>query len=86
MKHLILTLSLILGLTTAASADDNLPTTTEILEEGKIIYTERYLSEKSPLFFQVDLLVVYKGMYFFCVANYKEVGCDQKKVRPSLGN
>ena len=79
MKHLILTISLIFG-ATAISAD-NAPTATEILEEGMILHKEVY-KDDAKVFFRL-ITQLFKYMYFFCVANYKVLGCDQKLVSPS---
>ena len=61
MRHILLTISLILG-ATAASAD-NPPTATEILEDGIILHKEVYRDD-AKAFFQVDYLVIYDDMYF----------------------
>ena len=80
MRHLILTISLILG-ATAVSAADNAPTATKILEDGMILHKEVYRDD-AKVFFQIDFFVVYDDMYFFCVAKFKALGCDQKPVLP----
>ena len=46
MKHLILTISLILG-ATAVSADDQLPPANIILDKGKILHKEVYYQKDS---------------------------------------
>ena len=81
MKYILLTISLIFGATTESAAD-NSPTATEILEDGMILHKEVYRDD-AELFLQIDYLVVYDDKYFFCVANYKALGCDQKIVSPS---
>ena len=50
MKHLTLTLSLILGLTTSVSADNHLPTAGEILRDGKILHKEVHLKRDHFLY------------------------------------
>lgn len=75
MKHLILTLSLLLGLATSSvSADNHLPTAGKILQEGKVIHKEvhlkrdyHYLNEKPDMLlneYKTDVgLMLYHVMY-----------------------
>ena len=83
MRHLTLTLSLILGLATSVSADNHLPTAGQILQEGKILHKEVHLKRDYNLFDKdiaqilgehktdVDLIVyhvMYKYDYYSCWA------------------
>ena len=77
MKHLILTLSLILGLGTSVSAQ---PPEGKILQRGKIIYIDEIKS-----FGKVEDLqyhVMYKDRYYLCkfTGEAKDYFCDEIKV------
>ena len=77
MKHLILTLSLILGLATSANAQ---PAEGKILQRGKIIYINEIKS-----FGKVEDLeyhVMYKDRYYLCkfTGEAKDYFCDEIKV------
>ena len=86
MKHILLTISLILG-ATAVSADDHLPTAGEILQNGKVLHKEihltrdfTYLNNKPDMTLNqyttdVGLLVyhvLYQNDYFTCWVRAEE--------------
>ena len=72
MKALIIATAVIFDILAAnpLSADDHLPTGTEIMQKGMII--NKQMIDRGS-FFTAEYWVIYKDMYFFCTANLFQI-------------
>ena len=81
MKHLTLTLSLILGLATSVSAGSHLPTGGEILQKGKILY-KFPLTRKAAGYTTLDyveLFIMYKENLYACILDGR-AHCSKQEI------
>ena len=92
MKSLTLTISLILGLATAVSADDILPPAYKILGEGKILHKEVHYQKDSKLYYNdypfnflnqivfIQYAVLHRGKFYECWIRHKHKPDDSPKL------
>ena len=79
MKALIIATAVIFDILAAnpLSADDHLPTGTEIMQKGMIL--NKQMIDRGG-FFTAEYWVIYKDMYFFCTAGNVKLSCTRQKV------
>ena len=79
MKSLIIATAVIFDILAAnpLSADDHLPTGTEIMQKGMIL--NKQMIDRGS-FFTAEYWVIYKDMYFFCTAGNGGLSCTRQKV------